>query len=425
MTKATPTITWSNPNNITYGTKLTNNQLDATANVAGTFVYTPAAGTVLNAGNNQALTVIFTPKDTTHYSSTTMSVVINVLKATLTVATADKTKTYGNAFTAFTGSVSGLKNGDNITIGSFSSAGTAATATVAGGPYAICATLNDPSGKLANYTVVTNYGSLVVNRATLTITANNATKTYGQTLTFGGTAFTLSGLKNSDAVTSVTLSSTGSGATATVAGSPYDITATAAVGTGLTNYTITYKVGHLTINKAALVITAHNMSKTFGQTVTFDGTEFTANGLVNGDAVTTVKLASVGAAATAKVANSPYSITASAAEGTGLGNYAITYVSGTLTVNQATPTLTVTDAGGTYTGHAFPATVTIAGVNGVAGASLEGVKPTLVYFAGTTATGTPLAGAPTGRGTYTVMAVFAGSADYASVSVETTFKIDP
>ena len=58
--QATPTITWATPASITYGTALCSTQLDATANVAGTFAYSPAAGTVLKAGT-QTLSVTFTP----------------------------------------------------------------------------------------------------------------------------------------------------------------------------------------------------------------------------------------------------------------------------------------------------------------------------------------------------------------------------
>ena len=36
--------------------------------VAGTFVYTPASGTVLNAGAGQTLSVTFTPTDTANYT---------------------------------------------------------------------------------------------------------------------------------------------------------------------------------------------------------------------------------------------------------------------------------------------------------------------------------------------------------------------
>ena len=89
--KATPTVTWANPADITYGTALSATQLDATftavvngstVTVAGTPTYTPAAGTVLNAGSAQNLSVSFTPTDTTDYNTATRTVQINVLKAT-------------------------------------------------------------------------------------------------------------------------------------------------------------------------------------------------------------------------------------------------------------------------------------------------------------------------------------------------------
>ena len=48
----------------------------------GTFVYTPAAGTVLDAGAAQTLSVTFTPTDAANYTTATTTVTINVLKAT-------------------------------------------------------------------------------------------------------------------------------------------------------------------------------------------------------------------------------------------------------------------------------------------------------------------------------------------------------
>ena len=92
--QATPTITWSNPADIVYGTALSGTQLDATSSwtvggmsggVAGTFTYTPAAGTVLDAGNNQTLSVAFTPTDTTDYTTASATATINVLQATPTI----------------------------------------------------------------------------------------------------------------------------------------------------------------------------------------------------------------------------------------------------------------------------------------------------------------------------------------------------
>ena len=77
-------------------------------------------------------------------------------------------------------------------------------------------------------------GTLSITPAALTITANNATNIYGQTLTFAGTEFTTSGLVNGDTVTNVTLSSAGAAATAAVSSSPYPIVASAALGTMMT-----------------------------------------------------------------------------------------------------------------------------------------------------------------------------------------------
>ncbi len=78
VTQATPTINWANPAAITYGTALSNTQLDATASVAGTFTYSPAAGTILNAGSNQALAVTFTPTDSIDFISVKDSAHIDV-----------------------------------------------------------------------------------------------------------------------------------------------------------------------------------------------------------------------------------------------------------------------------------------------------------------------------------------------------------
>src|SRR5207253_1939069 len=85
--KATPAINWSNPADIVYGTPLSGAQLNAAAvfggnSVPGSFVYTPAAGTVLNAGSHQTLSVIFAPTDTANLNGANANVQINVPKAT-------------------------------------------------------------------------------------------------------------------------------------------------------------------------------------------------------------------------------------------------------------------------------------------------------------------------------------------------------
>src|SRR5258708_22402601 len=234
---------------------------------------------------------------------------------------------------------SGLLNSDTVASVTLTSTGTVETATVGGSPYTITPSAAVGTG-LGNYTISYVKAKLTVNPAALIITAKDATKNYGQTMTFAGTEFAASGLLNSDTVASVTLTSTGTVATATVGGSPYTITPSAAVGTGLGNYTISYVNGKLTVNPAQLTITPKNATKNSAQTITFAGIEFTPTGLLNSDIVTSVTLTSAGAAATATVSGSPYTITPSAAVGTGLGNYTISYLCGKLTVNPAALTLT-------------------------------------------------------------------------------------
>ncbi|MBM4444911.1 MAG: Ig-like domain repeat protein, partial [Chloroflexi bacterium] len=263
------------------------------------------------------------------------------LKA-LTVTANNRSKTYGDTVT-FAGTeftAVGLVNADTVTSVTLVSAGSGAGATVSGSPYAITPSAAVGTG-LSNYNISYVNGTLTVNTKALTITANNRSKTYGDTVTFAGTEFVATGLVNGDTVTSVTLTSSGTAAGAAVG--TYNIVPSAAVGTGLSNYNISYVNGSLTVNLKALTVTANNRSKTYGDTVTFAGTEFTAVGLVNADTVTSVTLVSAGSGAGATVSGSPYAITPSAAVGTGLSNYNISYVNGTLTVNPKALDITAND----------------------------------------------------------------------------------
>ena len=96
VNKATPAITWATPAAVIMGTSLSTTQLNATASVAGTFAYTPAAGTVLSAMGAQTLFATFTPSDTANYTTITASVSLAVngnvaLQANGGVATASNT----------------------------------------------------------------------------------------------------------------------------------------------------------------------------------------------------------------------------------------------------------------------------------------------------------------------------------------------
>src|SRR5260221_3429107 len=156
-----------------------------------------------------------------------------------------------------------------------------------------------------------------------------------------------SGLANGQPIGTATISApSGRGSTARVA--PYPLTPSAATGGTFTagNYSITYNTGNLTVNAAALSITASAQSKTYGSTVpTGAGSSlFTSSGLQNSETIAsvTIAIANSGAVSTATVANSPYTITPSAATGgtINVANYSITYNTGLLTVNKLALTVT-------------------------------------------------------------------------------------
>jgi PhoPQ-activated pathogenicity-related protein len=96
-------------------------------------------------------------------------------------------------------------------------------------------------------------------------------------------------------------------------------------------------------------------------------------------------------------------------------------------ISQATPTITVSDLGGTYDGNPFPATGTVAGVvagvDNTPGPTLEGVPLTFIYFLGIAFESPALPGPPTDAGQYSVVASFAGSQDYTANGPETGFVI--
>jgi hypothetical protein len=155
--QSVPLLNWTNPAPIIYGAALGSNQLDATANVPGSFAYTPTNGATLNAGAN-ALSVIFTPTDTLDYSSATASVSLVVSPAPLTVTAASASRMYGAINPVFTGTITGLQNGDDITADYSCSA----TNNSPAGTYPITPSLVDPDNSETNYTVSFVSGTLTV-----------------------------------------------------------------------------------------------------------------------------------------------------------------------------------------------------------------------------------------------------------------------
>src|SRR4029450_13353663 len=108
------------------------------------------------------------------------------------------------------------------------------------------------------------------------------------------------------------------------------------------NYTIAYVPGGLSVTPAALSLRTLDQSKVYGTNFSFAGTEFSASGLKNGETISLVTLSSAGAAATADVAGSPYSITLSDPRGGNFDpvNYAISVTEGAFAVTPAGLTIT-------------------------------------------------------------------------------------
>ena len=180
VNKATPAITWSAPTAVTYGTALGAVQLNASADAPGTLYYTPASGTILDAGNSQQLQATL-PESANHVAATAM-VTINVNPATLIVTADDKKHAVGESNPPLTANYSGFVNGES-TIATPPTLSTAANSGSPAGSYAIVVT----GGADPNYTISGVDGTLTVTaqQVPLVTWSSPANVTYGTAL--GGT----------------------------------------------------------------------------------------------------------------------------------------------------------------------------------------------------------------------------------------------
>jgi hypothetical protein len=173
---ADPVISWPNPTNIVFGTPLGTSQLNATANVPGTFAYSPPAGTILSASNAQILSVVFTPQNITNYILATNTVAINVLPAPLTITANDINKVYGAILPSLSASYSGWVNGDTLTsLTTMPNLATTATSSSPFGTYPITA-----SGAVApNYAIIYVNCLLTIGQSASAVNWSNPAPAYG------------------------------------------------------------------------------------------------------------------------------------------------------------------------------------------------------------------------------------------------------
>ncbi len=91
-----------------------------------------------------------------------------------------------------------------------------------------------------------------------------------------------------------------------------------------------------------------------------------------------------------------------------------------MTIARATPTVFVSHAGGVYDGSPFAGSArvsgVIAGIDSAPAVELGGVAPIFTYYVGGTPSGDGSTTSPSAAGTYTVVAAFRGSADYAAAT---------
>ena len=275
-------------------------------------------------------------------TSTTASANIGeITPAPLTITGDTTSSLYTSNLQTNTFTTSGLLGSDSVT-----SVATLASGTNVG-TYADNLTSATGSG-LANYTIGYVNGSLTITPAPLTITGDTTSSLYTSNLQTN--TFTTSGLLGSDSVTSVATLASGTNV------GTYADNLTSATGSGLTNYTIGYVNGSLTITPAPLTITGDTTSSLY--TSNLQTNTFTTSGLLGSDSVTSVATLASGTNV------GTYADNLTSATGSGLTNYTIGYVNGSLTITPAPLTITGDTTSSLYTSNLQTNTFTTSGLLG-------------------------------------------------------------
>ena len=315
---------------------------------------TTAGGTGTNAGQ-YALTA----------SGQDENYELSFIDGALTIDKADATVTANSRETVYTGqqqsvdgfTVTGLVNGEDAAVlqNVTTTGGTGTNA----GAYAHTATGDDE-----NYNLAFVDGTLTIDKANATVTANSRNTTYlGREQSVTG--FTVDGLVNGETA-SVLDDVTTTGGVGSQVGE-YAHRATGSDG----NYNLTFVDGVLDIDKARATITGNSRSTTYnGQAQSVDG--YTVAGLVDGDDASVID-----------------TIVASGASGIDAGeyfnrvsgsddNYDLVFVDGLLEIAKADATVTANSRGTTYNGQAQSvAGFTVTGlVNGEDRSVLQNVTTT-------------------------------------------------
>jgi uncharacterized membrane protein len=381
-TKNDSIITWTAPASIVYGTPLDSTQLNATANVPGTFVYSPAAGTVQGAGT-QTLSTTFTPNDTTNYTTVTASVTLLVTQATPVINwPAQASIVYGTALSA------AQLNATANAAGAF--VYSPAVGTVLGaGTQTLSATFTPTDS--TDYTTALATAQLVVAQATPTITwAAPSAIVYG-------TALSAAQLNASSAVSGSFSYSPAAGTVLSAGAQTLTATFTP---TDTTDYKTAMATVILTVNPAVPSITwATPTAISYGTALS--GAQLNASSTVAGNFA-------YSPAAGAVLSVGPQTLTATFTP-TDTGNYSTATATATLTVNKAAPAIT----------WASPAAISYG--TALSGAQLNASSPVAGSF-----TYSPAAGAVLSAGAQTLTATFTptDTANYSTATATVTLTVN-
>ena len=359
ITPATLTATIAAPNKVYDGTTTATPTFTITGGLIGTETVTATGTATFNSkdvltanlvtANSNVLANGLNGGLASNYSlATGQTVAASITPATLTATIAAPNKAYDGTTTAtptftITGGLIGTETVTATGTATFNSKDVLTANLVTANSNVLANGLN--GGLASNYSLAT--GQTVAASITPYAVSMSGTRAYDSTTVVNAGIFTLGTLVGTETLTlsgagSVTSANAG---TYSVALGTLSLTGlTLGNGTGLaSNYTFTGGIQTATISAATLaVVTASDASKTYGTTYTLGTTAFTVTGLQGSDNISDVTLTSAGAVSTANAGT--YAIVPSNAIFSvgSASNYTISYVNGTLTVNPAVLTATIT-----------------------------------------------------------------------------------
>lgn len=356
VSPSTPSIT-NVPSSATYGGTYTATVSQATGDGAASV--TSNTTSVCTVSNPRTVTFIAagtcsltaqTAASSTYSALSGSAQTFTVSPAVVTVTAPSSSVAYGTT-TVGSPTYSGFVNGD--TAASLTTVPTCASGTTSATPAGSSGTSTCSGGVAANYTFQYVSGVTTVSQATLTITAPTQSIVYGAT---ASTTPTYSGFVGSDSASSLTSTPTCTSGT-TNSSVPGTYTSVC-WGASSSSYQIVYVSGVTTVTSPVLTITSSNPTMSFGATPPV--ITYTFSGFVNGDDASVLSTLPT-CTTTATNASAPGSYTTSCS-GAQVSNYTIAYVSGSLTVNQATPTApTIATPSSVVYGHTFTPVVTKVG----------------------------------------------------------------